>query len=47
MFTRYLDKLLATDDFTAGGLTAQQLVDKYAPDRAAYEKKKAKYHLYE
>ena len=47
VFTRYLDKLLATDDFTAGGLTAQQIVDRYAPARAAYEKKKAKYHLYD
>lgn len=47
VFTRYLDKLMATDDFTAGQLTARQIVEKYAPDRAQYEERKKKYHLYE
>ena len=46
-FTRYLDKLLATDAFTAGGLTARQLDDQYAPARETYRRRKEKYHLYE
>lgn len=46
-FTRYLDKLLATCAFTEGGLTAAQLVARYAPDRARYQARKKKYELYE
>lgn len=46
VFTRYIDKLLATTDYTDGVLDGDALVAKYAPDRAAYRERKAKYHLY-
>jgi len=46
-FTRYIDKLLATDAFSQGRMTAQQLVDFYAPDRERYIQRKKKYELYE
>ncbi len=46
-FTRYIDKLLATTEFTEGGVTAAELVRRYAPARSAYIEKKMKYHLYE
>lgn len=47
VFTRYIDKLLATDAFSQGRMTAQQLVDFYAPDRERYIQRKKKYELYE
>lgn len=47
VFTRYLDKLLATDAFSTGNATARQLVDLYAPQRERYRLRKEKYHLYE
>jgi len=47
VFTRYIDKLLATDAFSQGRMTAQQLVDFYAPDRERYTQRKKKYELYE
>ena len=46
VFTRYIDKLLATDAFSQGRMTAQQLVDHYAPERERFIQRKAKYHLY-
>lgn len=46
-FTRYTDKLLATDAFTSGKMTAAQLNDAYADARAGYIQRKQKYHLYE
>ncbi|MBR5225938.1 MAG: DUF1343 domain-containing protein [Clostridia bacterium] len=46
-FTRYIDKLLATDAFSEGRLSAQQLNDAYAPARRQFIQKKEKYHLYE
>ena len=47
VFTRYIDKLLATDDFSEGRMSAQQLVDAYAPQRELFIKRKKQYHLYE
>ena len=47
VYTRYIDKLLATDAFSEGRMTAQQLVDFYAPDRERYIQRKKKYELYE
>lgn len=47
VFTRYIDKLLATDAFSEGRMTAQELVDHYAPARARFIETKKKYHLYE
>ena len=47
IFTRYIDKLLATDAFSEGRLSAQQLDDAYAPERRKFIKRKEKYHLYE
>jgi DNA mismatch repair ATPase MutS len=44
---RYIDKLLATDAFSEGRMSAQQIVDFYAPQRERYVKRKEKYHLYE
>ena len=46
LFTRYIDKLLATDAFAEGYMTAQELVDHYAPEREHYIQRKKKYHLY-
>lgn len=46
VFQLYLDKLLATDMFTKGERTAQQIVEQYAPARAAYMARKQRYHLY-
>ena len=46
MFARYIDKLLATDAFSEGRMSAQQLVDYYAPAREAFVRRKEKYHLY-
>ncbi len=46
-FDLYIDKLLATDAFSKGTMTAQQLVDHYAPDRERYIQRKKKYELYE
>jgi len=46
-FNLYIDKLLATDAFSTGKMTAQQLVDHYAPDRERYIQRKKKYELYE
>lgn len=46
-FNLYIDKLLATDAFSTGKMTAQQLVDHYAPDRERYIQRKRKYELYE
>lgn len=46
VFRLYLDKLLATDVFTKGERTAQQIVEQYAPARAAYMARKQRYHLY-
>lgn len=46
VFTRYIDKLLATDAFSEGRMTAQELVNHYAPQRARYVERKTKYHLY-
>ncbi len=45
-FELYIDKLLATTDYTAGGLDGDALVAAYAPARAAYAARKAKYHRY-
>ena len=47
VFSRYLDKLLATDAFSAGKVTARQLVEQYAQKREQYRRRKEKYHLYE
>ena len=46
VFTRYLDKIMASTDFTDGALTAAQIDEKYAPERARYAARKQKYHLY-
>ena len=46
-FTRYLDKLLADPDYTAGIVNGEQLIDRYAEARARYTRCKEKYHLYE
>ena len=46
-FTRYLDKLLADHDYTAGNVNGEQLIDRYAEARARYTRRKEKYHLYE
>ena len=46
VFERYIDKLLATDAFSEGRMTAQQLVDHYAPEREKFMRRKEKYHLY-
>lgn len=46
-FTRYIDKILATDVFSTGAKTAQELVDMYAPARERYIARKQKYHLYD
>lgn len=46
VFERYIDKLLATDAFSEGHMTAQQIVDHYAPERARFIQRKKKYHLY-
>lgn len=46
-FTRYLDKLLADPDYTAGVLNGDQLIARHADARARYAQRKAKYHLYE
>lgn len=46
-FVRYIDKLLATDAFSEGRMTAQQIVDHYAPQRERFIQRKMKYHLYE
>ncbi len=45
-FHRYIDKLLATDAFSTGRMSAQQLVDHYAPERERFVRRKEKYHLY-
>jgi len=47
VFTRYIDKLLATDAFTEGRMTAEQLNAYFAPQRERFAARKAKYHLYE
>ena len=47
VFTRYIDKLLATDAFSQGRMTAQQLNDHYAPERERFIQRKMKYHLYD
>ena len=47
IFNRYIDKLLATDAFSEGRMSAQQLVDAYAPQRERFIQRKEKYHLYE
>ncbi len=46
-FTRYTDKLLATDAFTSRKKTALELLDSYEKDRQEYIQRKSKYHLYE
>ena len=45
-FSLYIDKLLATDAFTKGTLSARQLNDAYASARQAYAARKQPYHLY-
>lgn len=47
VFTRYIDKILATDAFSTGAMTAAQLNDFYAPARENYIRRKKKYELYE
>ena len=47
VFTRYLDKLLATDAFIRENLTAEQLVNRYEDARKRYTERKSRYHLYE
>lgn len=46
-FTRYLDKLLADPDYTAGIVNGEQLIDRYAEARARYTQRKEKYQMYE
>lgn len=46
VFERYIDKLLATTDYTSGKLDGEALVAAYAPAREAYQARKEKYHLY-
>ena len=46
VFTRYIDKLLATDAFSEGRMTAQEIVDHYAPERERFMQRKRQYHLY-
>lgn len=46
VFTRYIDKLLATDAFSEGRMTAQEIVEHYAPARERFMQRKKKYHLY-
>lgn len=45
-FDLYIDKLLATKDYTSGRRNADALTDAYARERAEYAARKAKYHLY-
>lgn len=47
VFTRYLDKLLADPDYTAGIVNGEQLIDRYAAARQRYTERKSKYQLYE
>ncbi len=46
-FDRYLDKLLATKEYTNGARNGSQLIDDFALDRKKYIARKEKYHLYE
>jgi len=47
VFTRYIDKILATDAFSTGKMNAKELNDFYAPAREKYIERKKKYELYE
>ncbi|MBQ2834012.1 MAG: DUF1343 domain-containing protein [Clostridia bacterium] len=38
VFTRYIDKLLTTDAFSEGCMTAQEIADYYAPERKSFRR---------